>query len=297
MLRAIAAILAFGLIASNAWAQTRPAPGAISSSEAAELAAQASLSTSYLLALYMEQLAAAGTPPTQADIDAAAHAYFTNGAAATGVPATGPGAAYFHDGAGVTAAPSSGPGAQWFHQGASALAYPAPATVPPSPSPSPPSAAQASVPADAGLDAGEDGRGEEADAGQDASISPASTPPLPSETAAMPHVPATPTVAASTSSLTCSPEELETALAIGKKYALAAAPAGSAHPGGDAGAAPAPASSAGGGSASPTCTAGPPAWIRIGTLVVGGALAVVGAIAWLRASALHNRSCARLQGG
>src|SRR5271155_4494413 len=58
-------------------------------------AAQASVQTSYLLALYMMALANAGTPPSPADIDEATRQYLTNGAAATGVPSSGPRAAYF----------------------------------------------------------------------------------------------------------------------------------------------------------------------------------------------------------
>jgi hypothetical protein len=48
-----------------------------------EIAAQATYDTSYRLALCMTQLAAAGNAPSPADIEEAAHQYFTNGAAVT----------------------------------------------------------------------------------------------------------------------------------------------------------------------------------------------------------------------
>ena len=96
----------------------------------AEIAAQAAFDTGYLLALYMTQLAAAGAPPSQADIDEAARQFLTNGAAVTGVPSTGPGAEYFRNGATVTGVPSSGPGAAYFHDGADVMAYPTPRVIP-----------------------------------------------------------------------------------------------------------------------------------------------------------------------
>jgi hypothetical protein len=101
-----------------------PGPPVRTAPVQAEIAAQASFDTGYLLALYMRQLAAAGMPPRQADIDEATQQYFTNGAAATNVPASGPGAAYFHNGAAAMGAPSSGPGAAYFHNGAEVTAYP-----------------------------------------------------------------------------------------------------------------------------------------------------------------------------
>ena len=120
LLAAMALVL---LLAPRAWAQTAARMPPRAASMPAESTAQGSFTTSYLLELYLNQLASAGTPPSQADIDEATRQYFTNGAAATGVPASGPNAAYFHDGAAVTGAPSSGPGSAYFHNGAAVLAY------------------------------------------------------------------------------------------------------------------------------------------------------------------------------
>jgi hypothetical protein len=91
------------LLAPEASAQTAAAQPPRTVPIQAEVAAQASFETSYLLALYMTQLANAGTPPSQADIDEAVRQYLTNGAAVTGVPASGPAAAYFRNGADVLA--------------------------------------------------------------------------------------------------------------------------------------------------------------------------------------------------
>src|ERR1700722_6552937 len=118
MRRTLTAIALVLFLAPDAFAQSvaaeQPAP---TMPTQAGMAVQASFDTSYLLALYMTQLAAAGAPPSQADIDAAARQYLTNGAAVTGVPGTGPDAEYFRNGAAVTAVPNSGPGAPYFHDG------------------------------------------------------------------------------------------------------------------------------------------------------------------------------------
>lgn len=131
MRRTLSAIVLVLLLAPDASAQPIAA-GQLARTGAmqAEIAAQASFDTSYLLALYMTQLAAAGAPPSQADIDEAATQYLTNGAAVTGVPSTGPGAEYFRNGAAVTGVPSSGPGATYFHDGAAVMAYPTPRATP-----------------------------------------------------------------------------------------------------------------------------------------------------------------------
>ena len=105
VLATTALLLVFSRTAS---AQVPPGPPVRTAPVQAEIAAQASFDTGYLLALYMRQLAAAGMPPSQADIDEATQQYFTNGAAATGVPASGPGAANFHNGAEVMTYPVSG---------------------------------------------------------------------------------------------------------------------------------------------------------------------------------------------
>src|ERR1019366_9466210 len=94
------------LLAPLAFAQTAAGQAVRTVPTQPEIAAQATFDTGYLLALYMAQLAAAGTPPSQADIDEATRQYLTNGAAVTSVPTSGPGAAYFHNGAEVMAFPT-----------------------------------------------------------------------------------------------------------------------------------------------------------------------------------------------
>ena len=76
------------LLAPSAPAQAQVAGGPPAGAVATpvEIAAQASLDTRSLLTGYIAQLAAAGSPPSQADIEEAARLYFTNGAAATSVP-------------------------------------------------------------------------------------------------------------------------------------------------------------------------------------------------------------------
>jgi hypothetical protein len=129
MRRFLAALVAVLLLAPQASAQTaatpHPAPLPPPPAIAAQVGA-ASVETSYLLALYMAELANAGTPPSQSDIDEATRQYLTNGAAVTGVPGSGPASAYFQNGAAVMGIPSSGPGAAYFHNGAEVLAYPSP---------------------------------------------------------------------------------------------------------------------------------------------------------------------------
>ncbi|HEX3346022.1 MAG TPA: hypothetical protein VHS09_15670, partial [Polyangiaceae bacterium] len=64
-----------------------------------QIAAQSGVDSAALLLLYMRQLASTGQPVSQTDIDEAARQYFTNGAAVSTVPTSGPGAAYFQNGA------------------------------------------------------------------------------------------------------------------------------------------------------------------------------------------------------
>ena len=101
-----AAVVLVVVLAPEAAAQMSYGQTARTAPVPPEVAAQATFDTSYLLALYMTQLAAAGSPPSPADIDKAARQYFTNGAAVVGVPTTGPGAAYFRNGAEVMAYPT-----------------------------------------------------------------------------------------------------------------------------------------------------------------------------------------------
>jgi hypothetical protein len=181
----------------------------------AEMAVQATFDTSYLLALYMAQLAAAGSAPSQADIDEATRQYFTNGAAATGVPISGPGAAYFTNGAAVTGVPTSGPGAAYFTNGAEVMAY----------SPSSVTSAPEATGVNVALVASER---YEQDAGLEGAVpnpsdvvatGPAVTRPAPPS-----EVRAEPTA----TGLTCSPMEIEAAIAIGREFATAAASPASA---------------------------------------------------------------------
>jgi hypothetical protein len=116
MRRLLAAMVLLLLLAPKAWAQgymrqpVQPAP------TRGQNATQASYDTATLLALYMSQLANSGRAPEQSDIDEAARQYFTNGAAVSTVPTSGPGAAYFQNGASVMS-----------YGGAPAATVPAPA--------------------------------------------------------------------------------------------------------------------------------------------------------------------------
>jgi hypothetical protein len=198
----------FGLVlAPEASAQVAAGPIARIGPMQAEIAAQASFDTSYLLELYMTQLAAEGAAPTQAEIDEATRQYFTNGAAVTSVPSDGPGAAYFTEGAAVTGVPTKGPSADYFHNGAEVMAY--------YPTPKLTGAPGAS--------------GSTTASPMAASVEPA--PPETQEAASIgiPVAPPEPVseVQAGTGKagrLTCSPAEIEMALAIGREYATASAP-------------------------------------------------------------------------
>jgi hypothetical protein len=215
VMRPTAAVLLFVLLlAPVASAQGTGASQARTVPTPVEVAAQASLDTGSLLAVYMGQLAAAGTPPSQADIDQAARLYFTNGAAVTSVPTTGPRAAYFTNGAAVMAVPSSGPGAAYFHNGAAVMAYsPAPAF------------SRAREPT-AGADAGTVGNARSPEDASTPSALPGPEQPVaPVGTAASQPIAAPPTGPSTATGPTCSPLEIEAAMAIARQFALAAAPA------------------------------------------------------------------------
>ena len=195
---ALAATVLLMLLAPEAWAQVgEPQPARIVPVPA-EIAAQASFNTGYLLALYMAQLAGAGSPPSQADIDAATQRYFTQGAGVTSVPTSGAAAAYFQNGASVTSVPSSGPGAEYFRNGAAATDYAAwraPIQRPPAPAPS---VAQV-------------------EAKSSASAAPTESAPAPVR--ALPSV----TAPSAATGLSCSPAEIEAAMAFASQFATAAA--------------------------------------------------------------------------
>jgi hypothetical protein len=278
------AALALGLTlaTSTAWAQ-EPGGSARQEPGSTAIAAQATFDTGYALALYMQRLAAGGSAPTQADIDEAARVYFTNGAAATGVPTTGPGAAYFKDGASVTAAPSAGAGAAWYHNGADVLTYRAV----PAPPPAPPSQAPEVTPFDAGV--------VEAVAPVPTASAPLAAP-RPAASAATP-------AAANSPGPTCSSQELETALAIGKEYALASPMAPLAPPPvtetvpvaePPPRAAPAPAPVPG---PPCVCASAPTLWSRVAPPLAGALLAVVGGVFWLGARAAVRHGTGRPRTG
>jgi hypothetical protein len=178
-----------------------------------EVATQASFDTRSVLAGYMARLAAAGTPPSQADIDEAARLYFTNGAAVTSVPSSGPGAAYFTNGAAVMAVPSSGPGAAYFHNGAAVMAYSA--------RPAFPRARQPTGEANA-VPVGTAPSQEDAGVPSGASSTEQSV--APAGTAASPLAAAPLTAPSTATGLSCSPSEIEAAMAIARQFAIASVP-------------------------------------------------------------------------
>ena len=101
-MRRLAAMVLVLLFAPRASAQQRTLQPQVQPAPAATLTpAQAGYDTATLLALYMGQLANSGKAPSQSDISEAARQYFTNGAAVSTVPTSGPGAAYFQNGAAV----------------------------------------------------------------------------------------------------------------------------------------------------------------------------------------------------
>jgi hypothetical protein len=218
MRRALAAIVLVLLLAPEASAQVAAGPPPPMAPTPAEIATQATFDTSNLLALYMTRLAATGAAPTQADINEATRQYFTNGATATSVPTSGPGAAYFQNGAAVTGVPTSGPGAAYFHNGAEVTAYyPAPQVTP--------------APVPAGEVSTEVVRSQsyEEDASvQRSLVSTAGAGPTGALAAEPARFSGVPAGARTATGLTCSPLEIEAAIAIASQFATAAAPQPSA---------------------------------------------------------------------
>jgi hypothetical protein len=265
MRRHLAPTLLVLLLAPQALAQTTappqpprpPTPAAIE----AQVGAQASFEASYLLVLYMAALANAGNPPSPADVDEATRQYFTNGAAVTGVPASGPGAAYFQNGAEVTSIPSSGPGAAYFHSGAELLAYRSP-WVAGSPVSTGPPGGEADAGTTASTSATEDAG--EADAAENAETAPAQAVPATEGTSAGPGMalegPAT------TNAQTATPSPAATSCApclTSSREAARANPARAAE-------------------AATACPAGPSPFARVAT-ALGGALCGALAVAlWSR---------------
>ena len=200
------------LLAPEASAQVAAVqPAAVRPTEG-EIAAQASFDTGYLLGLYTTPRAAEGAAPTQAQIDEATRQYLTNGAAATTVPSSGPGAAYFNDGATLTSVPSNGPGAAYFHNGAEVMAYyPTPQAAPAEESPTAPIVAPIAS----------ESHEENACVTRSAATTEQAAP-----TGAPPAEPASETGAGASrpEERTCSPAEIEMAMAIAREYALASAP-------------------------------------------------------------------------
>jgi hypothetical protein len=234
----------------------------------AQTAVQASFDTSYLLALYMTQLAAAGVAPTQTDIDEAARQYFTNGAAVTSVPTSGPGAAYFTNGAAVTSVPTSGPGAQYFINGAEVMAY----SQPPRPAPTPVTYGEESA---ALPDAGSP----ESDAGGLRSVAAAL------EVAPQPSTTAEAQLEGSAMGLTCSPREIEAAMAIASQFASVPAtpPATSCAPCIYSTCPSSPEISVPSVVKPPRiCSPGPSVWSRIGPALAGAFLSALAVSLWLR---------------
>jgi hypothetical protein len=227
MRRVLAAVVVVLLLAPGARAQIAAGPAVRTVPIPAEVAAQATFDTSYLLAGYMAQLAAAGTPPTQADIDEATQQYFTNGAALATVPSSGPGSDYFRNGAAVTGVPTSGPGAAYFRNGAEMTAYsggrsaPIPeATGAQSASTVETESYNAAPPEDAGAPAPGAAPG-----GVESS---ASRPPTVAEAAGATSQ--VQTASSTPSGLTCTPLEIEAAMAIARQFASVASPAASCPP-------------------------------------------------------------------
>lgn len=282
MRRTLSAIVLVLLLAPDASAQPIAA-GQLARTGAmqAEIAAQASFDTSYLLALYMTQLAAAGAPPSQADIDEAATQYLTNGAAVTGVPSTGPGAEYFRNGAAVTGVPSSGPGATYFHDGAAVMAYPTPRATP---------APGATNQAVTGAVASES---YEEDAGTSQAVANTVEGPETRPREAQPAPVSEVEVGSRTMGLTCSPLEIEAAIAIASQFATAAAPprsAASRPPSTASNPVPLPVETAEVAEtaparvaeAAPECPAGPSPLARIATALAGAILGGVAVALWSR---------------
>lgn len=219
MRRAVPPLAIVLLLGREAGAQGITSQASRLASSQAEVAAQSTFDTSYLLAHYMTELAASGRVLSQADIDEASRQYFTNGAEATGVPTSGPRAAYFKNGAEATGVPTSGPGADYFKNGAEVMAYRSAPIAPP-----PETVAQPSrVPA-AAVSAPEPDSGASEDAAGPAGAAGEGREPA----GAVPVVQGPPPEAApgasSAATAACPPSELQAAIAIANQFAGAAAP-------------------------------------------------------------------------
>jgi hypothetical protein len=211
MRRIVAVIVLLLLFAPEASAQMAAGQPVRMGPTPVELGAQASVDTSYLIALYMTQLAAAGAAPTRADIDEATRQYFTNGAAATGVPASGPGAAYFTNGAAATGVPTSGPGAAYFSNGAAVMAYSPPWV------PAAPEATGEARATSVGSESLVEDAGSALPSASTEQAVPTSV--APSQAGASSEVRA----ASTETGLTCSPQEIEAAMAIARQFATVSA--------------------------------------------------------------------------
>ncbi len=99
---AVAAAVALGATTAAA-APAAPTPaGPTTQQLQQQLAAQQQL----LWLLYQTQLAASSPAPNAQQLARITSEYFTDGAALTTVPSSGPGAAWFHDGAAATSMPA-----------------------------------------------------------------------------------------------------------------------------------------------------------------------------------------------
>ena len=141
---AMVLLLVLAPLAPKAWAQGYLRQQVQPAMTPGQTSAQATYDNATMLALYMSQLASSGRAPNQSDINEAARQYFTNGAAVSTVPTSGPGAAYFQNGAaavtyGAAPAPTV-PAPTATVQPAAVYAPPAAPALQPAPVPVPPSA-------------------------------------------------------------------------------------------------------------------------------------------------------------
>jgi hypothetical protein len=207
MRRALAVTGLLVLIAREAQAQVGAGQSARIASMSADMGVQATLDTTYLLALCMAQLAAAGSAPSQGDIDEATRAYFAHGAA------------YFTNGAAATGVPTSGPGAAYFTNGAEVTAY------------SPSAVTEAPEAAGAGVATLAGDRYEQDAGSEDAAATPSDVVATEGGPAAMQPAPPAAVQAEPTSTgPTCSPMEIEAAMAIARQFAAVAPSPASAAP-------------------------------------------------------------------
>lgn len=284
--RPLAELILVLLLAPDAAAQVSAGQAVRLIPTQGEVAAQASFDTSYMLGLYMSQLAAEGAAPNQADIDEATRQYFTNGAGVTGVPGSGPGAAYFTNGAAVTSVPNSGPGAAYFHNGAAVMAYyPTPEVIPA------PVASAGAVTARIGSEQHEGEVGVER-----ATASTEEAAPMAAAAAAAPVSEVRAAGTSLATGPTCSPAEIEMAMAIAREYATAASPfcAAPSTPTGPSTAfplAPVETAPALAPEPPPSCPPAPAAgsalFSRLVVALGGALLGALAAVLWSRPRALH----------